>query len=362
MDMTRINNLAEYLKKANLGGLLVCPSEELLFLTGFTPKMCERFQGLFVTSEGSCFFVCNLLYKGEINNAYKGMLTIYTWMDGELMTNAVYAALDDHNLIGKTLGVNSTAPAFNTLDIARDCGVTFVNGLGVLEEARIIKSPAEIEDLRGAARIADEVFTMALKFIKPGMVEADISRFLTEKMAELGGGKPWAIVASGPNSSYPHYTGSSRVIEKQDMMILDFGCTVNGMYSDMSRTVFVGGITDEQREIYAIVRESVDAGQAAAVTGAFIPDVDKVSRDIIEKAGYGECFLNRLGHGIGYMIHEGPDIKKNNRRSLEPGMAFSIEPGIYIAGKVGMRIEDIVVATEAGNEVLNRSSKEIIIV
>jgi Xaa-Pro dipeptidase len=153
-----------------------------------------------------------------------------------------------------------------------------------------------------------------------------------------------------------------RVIEEQDMMILDFGCTYNGMFSDMSRTIFVGGITEKQKEIYAIVRAAYEAGAAAAVNGAFVPDVDKAARDIIDNAGYKECFINRLGHGIGYMIHEGPDIKKSNRRNLEPGMAFSIEPGIYIAGDVGMRVENIVMATEDGNEILNHSSKEIIII
>jgi Xaa-Pro dipeptidase len=324
--------------------------------------MCERFQGLFVTDRGEGFYVCNKLYKGEIENAYGDRFKIYGWMDGEPMTDACAAALDEHGLKGGTLGVNSSAQAFNILDIAENCGVRFVNGLSVLEEARIIKTEEEAENLRKAARIADDVFRLAVGYIKPGMKEGDISDFLLRKMAEAGGGKPWAIVASGPNSSYPHYHGSDRVILERDMMILDFGCAVNGMYSDMSRTVFVGGITEEERKIYGIVLESNEAGEAKAVNGAFIPDVDKASRDIIDAAGFSDNFLNRLGHGIGYMIHEGPDIKKNNRRNLEPGMAFSVEPGIYIAGKVGMRVEDIVLVTETGSEILNKASKDIIII
>lgn len=362
MEKTRIEKVAQEIKKAGLGGLLVCPSEELLFLTGFTPMQCERFQGLFITAEGSCFYVCNLLYKGEIENAYKEAFPVYTWMDGEPMTETVGKVLAEFGLSGTTLGTNSSAQAFNVLDIARDCKVSFVNGLAVLEEARIIKNEQEKEDLRRAARIADDVFTQALAYIKPGLKELDIFNFLTQKMVEAGGENPWAIVASGPNSSYPHYHGTSREIEEQDMMILDFGCTVNGMFSDMSRTVFVGGITEKQKELYAIVRRSNEAGEAAAVTGAFIPDIDKASRDIIDEAGYKECFVNRLGHGIGYMIHEGPDIKKSNRRNLEPGMAFSIEPGIYIAGDIGMRIENIVLSTETGNEILNKSTKDIIVI
>jgi Xaa-Pro dipeptidase len=361
MEKTRIENLAAEIRKAGLGGMLIGPSEELLFLTGFTLGLCERFQAMFVTAEGACFYVCNLLYKGQVDQGYKGAFPVYTWMDGEPMTEAVGQALADHGLTGKTLGVNSSTQAFNVLDIARDCGVSFVNGLAVLEEARIIKTPEEIEDLRRAARIADDAFSAVLTFIKPGMKELDIFNFLTQHMEAAGGEKTWGIIASGPNSSYPHYHGTDRVIEEQDMMILDFGCTVNGMYSDMSRTIFVGGITEEQKKIYDIVRESYEAGEAAAKTGAFIPDVDKASRDIIDNAGYKECFVNRLGHGIGYMIHEGPDIKKSNRRNLEPGMAFSIEPGIYIAGHIGMRVENIVLSTETGNEILNKSSKEIII-
>lgn len=362
MEKSRIESLSAQIKAAQMAGLLVCPSEEMLFLTGFTPMMCERFQGLFITAEGGCFYVCNLLYQGEIENAFKGQIKTYHWMDGEPMTDVVKQALAEHGLSGQTLGVNSSAQAFNVLDIMADCGVKFVNGKDVLEEARIIKTAAELQNLRRAAKIADDVFSEALSFIRPGMKEADILQFMLQRMTESGGAKPWGIIASGPNSSYPHYLGSDRVIGEQDLMILDFGCAVDGMYSDMSRTVFVGGITDEQRKVYNIVRQAYEAGEAAAVNGAFIPDIDKAARDIINDAGYKDCFINRLGHGIGYMIHEAPDIKKSNRRRLSPGMAFSIEPGIYIAGRFGMRIENIVVATEQGHEVLNQSSKEIFII
>ena len=361
MNQTRINNLAKQLQKANLGGMLICPSEELLFLAGFTPKMCERFQALFVTADGKTFFVCNLLYKGEVEKAFGPDVKVYTWLDGESMTDVVKQVLAENGMAGTTLGVNSTAPAFNVLEIARDCGVTCVNGVPIIEEARIIKTEQEINDLRKAAEITDAAFAAVLGFIKPGMKEADVMQFLSGHMSNAGGTDIWGIIASGPNSSYPHYHSYDRVIQEQDLMILDFGCRVNGLYSDMSRTIFIGGITDEQRKIYEIVRRSYEAGEGAAVTGAYIPDVDKVARDIIVAEGYGEAFLNRLGHGIGYMIHEAPDIKKNNHRKLEPGMAFSIEPGIYLAGIFGMRIENIVVATASGNEVLNKSSKDIII-
>ena len=142
---------------------------------------------------------------------------------------------------------------------------------------------------------------------------------------------------------------------------MDFGCVYKGMYSDMTRTVFFGEASTKQREIYQYVLAANQAGEQAAVAGAYIPEVDKAARSIIEEAGYGADFITRLGHGIGYMIHEGPDIKKNNKRSLLPGMAFSIEPGIYLSGDFGVRIEDIVLVSENGNEILNQSSKELII-
>ena len=362
MNKTRINKLAEQLQKANLGGMMICPSQEMLFLAGFTTSMCERFQALFVTSGGDTFFVCNLLYKGEIEKAFGSGVKIYAWKDGESMTDVVKAALDENGLAGATLGVNSTAQAFNVLDITRECGVKCVNGVPIIEEARIIKTEQEIADLRKAAQITDAAFAAVLDFIKPGQKEGDIFDFLSKHMTDAGGTNTWGIIASGPNSSYPHYHAYDRVIQEQDLIILDFGCQINGLCSDMSRTVFVGGITDEQRKIYEIVHRAYEAAEQAAVTGAFIPDVDKAARDIIAAEGYGEAFLNRVGHGIGYMIHEAPDIKKNNRRNLEPGMAFSVEPGIYLAGRFGMRIENIVVATPGGNEVLNKSGREIVII
>ena len=361
MNEERIHNLCGQIRAAGLDGLLVCPSEELLFLTGFTPMMCERFQGLFLTAGGDRFYLCNLLYLGEVARAYGEEMKIYTWLDGESMTDAVSAALAENGLAGCKLGLNSTAQAFNIVDIAGACGVEFINALPVLEEARMIKTPGELEYLRKAAVIADAMFTEVLGYIKPGMTEADIRRFLLAGMAKAGGDKCWAIVASGPNTSYPHYHGDSRAVSDKDVVLLDFGCAVGGLYSDMSRTLFVGGISEEERKIYDIVLEANIAGEKAAVNGAFIPDVDAAARDIIALAGYGDAFINRLGHGIGYMIHEGPDIKKNNSRTLKPGMVFSVEPGIYLEGKVGMRVEDIVAVTRDGNEILNKSTKEIIV-
>ena len=356
-----IDRLVSLMKTNNMDAVLVCPSEELRFLVGFTPMMCERFQGLFIKSSGDFFYVCNYLYVGELESALKG-IKIHSWFDGEFMTEVVYKILEKEGLIGKTIGVNSTAPAFNVLDIAEKTNIKFVSARPLLEEIRIIKTEEEINNLRIAASIVDKVFEDAIKFIKPGMKEDDIRAFLFSGMTKLGGAEPEGIVATGPNSSYGHYLGGDRVVEAQDVVLLDFGCTYKGMWSDMSRMIFVGGISDENRKIYELCRKSTEAAEAACFEGAFIPDIDKAARDIIDNAGYKDNFDHRLGHGIGYMIHEGPDIKASNPRKLEKGMAFSIEPGVNIPGKVGMRVEDIVAITDKGAEVLNKATHDLIIV
>lgn len=358
-----MNKLVAEIQKSTLDAVLLCPSEELKFFAGFSPMMCERFQGLFVKKDGSMFYFCNLLYADELREELPASVPVYPWFDGDYMTDIMREVLEKEGLLGKVIGVNSTAQAFNILEIEDKVEVTFRNAKPLLEETRIIKSHEELDNLRHSAWIADQVFEKALGFIKPGLTEGEIGDFLMREMVALGGETPENIVAVGSNASYPHYSGRDRVVGEQDLVLLDFGCTYHGMYSDISRTVFVGDATEEQRRLYDIVDKANAASEAAAKEGAWIPDVDQAARDVLGEYGYAETLVNRVGHGIGYMVHEAPDIKKSNERRLERGMVFSIEPGIYIGGKVGMRIEDIVCINENGEtEVLNKAPRELIII
>jgi len=160
----------------------------------------------------------------------------------------------------------------------------------------------------------------------------------------------------------PYYCEDLRVIQEKDIIILDLGCKYKGYCSDISRTVFVGGITDEEKKVYDIILRANKAGEETAKQGVKAENVDKASRDIIKSEGYGQYFLNRTGHGIGISVHEAPYIKTGNKQILERGMAFSVEPGIYMQNKFGMRIEDIVVIRADGPEVLNNFTKEIIVI
>lgn len=357
-----IDKMVKMMADTEFSAMLICPSEEMDFFIGYVPMMCERFQGLFIKKTGEMFYICNLLYGEEVKKGFEGAVPVYTWFDGDVMTEVVGNILKEQGLEGAVIGVNSSAQAFNVLELMDKINVTFKNGKPFLEEIRVTKTPEEMECLRQAAKIADDTFAAVIKKIKPGLKEAQVRDWLTEEMTSRGGSDFDVIVASGPNSSYPHYSEFDRVIEEQDIIILDFGCGYKGLRSDISRTVFVGGITDEQKKVYEIIDRAQMKAQNTAVLGAFIPDIDAAARDIIAEEGYDGTLVNRVGHGIGFMTHEAPDIKKSNPRRLEKGMAFSIEPGIYMGGYFGLRIENILLVNDKGEtEVLNQASRDIII-
>lgn len=363
MNKKYIEKLVALMNERDIDAIFIAPSEDMEFLIGQSPNLCERYSGLYITAKGEMFYVAPLLQREEMQEAVGEENKVYAWADSDGFLGELKKAYQDFGLIGKTIGIDGTARACNLLDIAEAIDVKLVNAKPTLEDMRVQKTEEEINALRKAAAIADEVFIELCKFIEPGLKEKDIADKIKSLFKERGCPISFSpIVASGPNSSRPHYNEDQRVIEKQDVIILDFGCVYNGFCSDMSRTVFVGDITDEQRRIYDIVDRSNKAGEDAAVKGVTCASVDKAARDIIDAEGHGQHFLNRLGHGIGCSVHEAPYIKGGNGRILDTGMAFSIEPGIYIPGKFGMRIEDILVITENGTEILNKAPRDITII
>ena len=360
MNTYYINKLVETLKESEMDAIMVAPSEELKFLMNMDHMLCERFQGFFVKEDGGMFYVCNLLYKEELEAALPEGIKVYPWFDGEVMSEVVGEALKAEGLIGKTIGVNSTARAFNILEIMDHVDVKFKNGKPLLEKMRMIKTPEEMQALRESSAVVDQVFEEVLSHIHPGVTEKEVGDFLLKRMAELGGDSVECIVAFGGNAGYPHYTGNSAVCREHEIVLMDYGCTVRGMYSDTTRTVFVGEPTEREREIYELVKKSNMEAEAMVCEGAYGPDIDKKSREVLGE--YAPTLINRLGHGIGYTIHEAPDMKQSNPIYLQRGMAFSIEPGIYFGGDIGVRIEDIVMINENGErEVLNKTTKEIVV-
>jgi len=269
------------------------------------------------------------------------------------------------------LGLRSIAFEADHLTVAEHAklvaavpGVDWIASTGVVEGLRTHKDAAEIRRIEQAVACSDEAFARLVQEgrIRAGATETEVAAHLEHHMRLLGADKPAfdTIVASGPRSSLPHGRASERVIQEGDFVTLDFGAVVGGYCSDITRTVMVGRASSQQRELYQLVLSAQLQGVAAVRPGATGREVDAVSRDIITAAGHGERFGHGLGHGIGLAVHEAPRLSPVSESVLEPGMVFSVEPGVYVPGWGGVRIEDLVVVTGEGCRVLTKTAKELI--
>lgn len=242
-------------------------------------------------------------------------------------------------------------------------GYTLSPQSNFMEELRMIKDEKELATIRKACSISDRAFTDVLDFIKPGQTtELQVANFLDFRMREYGasGISFESIIASGYRSAMPHGVASEKVIQSGETLTMDFGCYYDHYVSDMTRTIHIGETTDEEREIYDIVLRSNQALIDAAKAGMTRRDYDKVARDVIVEAGYGNHFTHGIGHGIGLDIHEIPYFG-NSDETIEAGMVLTDEPGIYLADKYGVRIEDDIIITENGCELITLAPKELIV-
>jgi Xaa-Pro dipeptidase len=242
---------------------------------------------------------------------------------------------------------------------------TFTSIDGAISTSRIIKDETELAAMQRAAEIAEAALEATLPLIKVGMTELELASELAMQLLRAGS-EPAAkfspIVASGPSSALPHAVPSARPLTDGDSLILDWGAVNQGYVSDITRTFFVKQAPDEFSRIHDIVQKANAAGRAAVRPGAECGDVDRAARDEIEEAGYGEYFIHRTGHGLGLELHEPPFIREGEETVLEVGMTFTVEPGIYLSGRGGVRVEDDVVVTEEGGVSLTTISREARIV
>jgi Xaa-Pro aminopeptidase len=249
-------------------------------------------------------------------------------------------------------------------DAAKGCEL--VRAPGLVEGLRAIKDDGEVEALRMACAAADAALADLLQQggIAVGRTELDVAGELERLMREHGANGPSfeSIVATGANSAVPHHRPTAAVLAKGDLLKMDFGALVDGYHSDMTRTLVIGEPAAWQQELYELVAAAQAAGRAALRPGAHVREVDAAARTVIEDAGYGEQFLHGLGHGVGLQIHEAPSLARNGEGKLLPAMAVTVEPGVYLAGKGGVRIEDTLVVRDGAPELLTLTTKQLVVV
>ena len=353
---------AEQAAAAGLVGVLATPGPDLVYFAGYAPiAVTERITMLAIQESRPPAMIVPVIERPGAESAPGApALALSDWADGDDAYRAAAEMIDPRG----TYAISDSAWAMHVLGLQQALPESrYVSMTDALPTLRAVKDAEELERLAAAGAAADAVFEQIAATRFSGRTEAEIARTLAELLVAHGHSTAeFTIVASGPNGANGHHEESERVIEEGDMVVLDFGGTMAGYGSDTTRTVHVGEPTEEEAEVYEVVRRAQQAGFEAVRPGAACQDVDRAARRVIAEAGYGERFNHRTGHGIGLTAHEPPYIIEGETRLIEPGMCFSIEPGIYLPGRFGVRIEDIVVATEDGARRLNETSRELRIV
>ncbi len=358
MTLARVKKLQQQVVAANLDVVAVVPGPNMHYFTGLAFHLSERPTVAYFPAQGIPVLLVPYLEKDKAQNApYDTQLFTYT--DEEGPTAAFKQAMAAMNMTGKTLGVEGRRMRFIELDLMAQSGQApqVSNADTVFAELRMRKGPAEIEAMRQAAKIAEDALEATLPMVKAGVMEKTLAAELTLQLLRHGaeGELPFTpLVASGPNGANPHAFPSENPLKVGDLIIFDWGAAVEGYFSDITRTYAVGGgpVKPELQRAYEAVQKANEAGRAAAKPGASGQDVDRATRAVIKAAGFGDYFIHRTGHGLGLEGHEEPDMKEGSVMPLEPGMTFTVEPGVYLAGVGGIRIEDDVVITEGGSESL----------
>ncbi|MFI5386183.1 MAG: M24 family metallopeptidase [Fimbriimonadales bacterium] len=358
---SRIDKLAGALSTEGLDAFFATSPVTMGYLRGYFESGHERFLTLAIHSDGRMRLICPALSESQARRT--GIEDIATWRDGENPLEHLERLANDWNLKSGILAVDDEMPAQMLLKMQATLpAALFKPGQVVLSRLMRNKDEQELALLRKAGRIADDAFDTALTQIHAGMTELQVEEILNGEMRRFGGKPAFCIVAAGAAGAEPHHLSDETVIKDGDVVVLDFGCDVEGGYkSDITRTICVGKASAEARKVYDIVYRSQAAGRGAARAGIAAQDVDRAARRVIEEAGYGEFFVHRTGHGIGMRGHEEPYMVEGNDELLEPGQCFSVEPGIYLPGRFGVRIENIVAATTDGHESLNREPSSTLI-
>ena len=354
--MTKIEKMQMLLERDGLDAIILRDPQNRTYATGFASSA-----GLVVVTRREAFFVTDSRYIESARANIKGMtigqnttsMSESAWLEQIIRDTSI-----------STLGFEEDTTSWKDYQKLEDETITqLIPAQNIMAELRSSKSLDELEHIKAAQVITDRTFDTILGIIKPGMTERDVAAELTYLMMKYGGeGNSFPpIVVTGKKSSMPHGTPGDEVIRPGDFLTMDFGCVVNSYCSDMTRTIAIGSATDEMKKVYNTVLEAQLAGISVAKAGVVGSEIDKAARDIIVNAGYGDYFGHSFGHGLGLDVHESPGATPTEKRNLPEGAVISAEPGIYLPGKFGVRIEDLLYLTQTGSENITKSPKDLII-
>jgi len=357
---SRVARVRERMRELGVDVLLLSVGPDLPYLTGYEAMPLERLTMLVLPVSGDASLVVPALEAPRVTPVPE-LFEIMPWQETDdpialvarLVGAAKRAAVGDHTWARFVLDVQRALP-----------DAVFTRASEVTGPIRMVKDAAEIEALRRAGAAVDAIARDMCGVQFSGRTELDVHRELVERMLAAGHERAnFAIVAAGAHAASPHHEPSAaRVINAGDIVLCDFGGTMDGYCSDITRMFHVGDPSAEVRDVYAVLVDAQEAGVQAARVGTPCEDVDRAARDIIAAAGFGDQFVHRVGHGIGTEAHEDPYMVRGNTLALEAGHAFSVEPGMYFPGRFGVRLEDIVVATPDGPARLNNAARDIAVV
>lgn len=345
----RVEKLRKYMKKIDIDAMLISSFANIYYYSNFSSE-----DGLLLITMKDCYLITDSRYTVQA----KQESPLYTI---EIIDRSYSETLNDLIEIKKIdkIGFEESLPYYRYNAFKEKLNIDMI-GLNI-ESLKIIKDDIEIEKIRKACEIADKCYKHILKYIKVGMKEIDVRNEMLRYMLSLGASKESfdIIVASGKRGAMPHGIASDKRIKKGDFVTLDFGCINDYYCSDITRTFVMGDPNEKMKEIYDIVLEAQLKGIDIIRPGIKAKDVDFACRDFIDKMGYGEYFTHSTGHGLGILVHDSLSISPKSETVLKEGMVFTVEPGIYVEGIGGVRIEDDVVVTKDGCEILTKSSKKL---
>ncbi len=357
----RLSRLQAQMAKAGVDLVAIAPTPNMRYLLGFAPLADERPCVLLITCQGTRLVVPEL--NADQIEACTGMEAI-RWTDDIGPQQALCDALSALGAgPGFVLAVDAAMRADALLLLQETINPQrCLSSAEIMSALRMCKSDREIEALARAAAQADRALMVGADACQPGVTERQVAEKIANYFRQDGAeAVDVTLVASGPNSAFPHHEAGDRRLQVGDTIIIDIVATLDGYKSDVTRVVHLGEPSPQVRAVYEVVLEANRRGREAAVAGAYARDVDRAARAVVEQAGYGPYFIHRTGHGLGMEVHEAPWISAESTTMLEPGMVFSVEPGIYLGGQFGIRIEDIVVVTEGECRCLTGLDRALIV-